>query len=151
MCVRAVRTDEVGKGTEDTERADRDEKLHCDLRSQIERSRGAPCEMRLGSERRRHIPQRGDYFAAVRFEDLLLVAAHQVDVELLDADGRQLPELRDVLLRIADHTEALDRFVIDEGGVRRARLGVVLVVVSGPAADIGGAIPRPATSALTRP
>src|SRR5258708_7154831 len=117
MCVGAVYTDKVGEGTEDTERADRDEKLHFDLRSRIERSRGAPCEMRLGSERRRHIPQRGDYFAAVGLEDLLLVAAHQVDVELLHADGRQLPELRDVLLCIADHTEALYRFVIDEGRV----------------------------------
>src|SRR5258706_14902846 len=115
MCVRGVRTDEVGKGTEDTERADRDEKLHFDLRSRIERSRGAPCEMRLGSERRRHIPQRGDYFAAVRFEYLLLIAAHEVDVELLHADGRQLPELRDVLLRIADHTEAFHRLVVHEG------------------------------------
>jgi hypothetical protein len=28
MYVRAVRTDEIGEGTEDTERADRDEKLH---------------------------------------------------------------------------------------------------------------------------
>jgi hypothetical protein len=44
MYVRAVHTDEIRKGTEDTERADRDEKLHFDLRSQVERSQGAPCE-----------------------------------------------------------------------------------------------------------
>ena len=44
MHVRAVSSEEVRKGTEGTERRDSDEKLHLDLRSQIERSRGAPCE-----------------------------------------------------------------------------------------------------------
>ena len=45
MRVRAVRTDEIGESAEDTERADRDEKLHFDLRSRIERSDGAPREI----------------------------------------------------------------------------------------------------------
>ena len=118
MRVRAVRAHEIGKGTEDNDRADRDEKLHFDLRSRIERSRGAPREMRLGSERGSHIPQSGDYFPSVCLEDLLLVAAHEVDVELPHADGGQLAELRDVLFCIADHTEALDRLIVDEGRVR---------------------------------
>src|SRR5512132_2787740 len=118
MRVRAVRADEIGKSTEDTERADRDEKLHFDLRSRIERSRGAPREMRLRSERGRHIPQSGDYFAAVCLEDLFLVAAHEVDVELLHADGGEFAQLGDVRLGIADHTEAPHRLIVDKGGVR---------------------------------
>src|SRR6266540_2672646 len=118
MRVSAVRTDEIRKGTEDAERADRDEKLHFDLRSRIERSLGAPCEMRLGSERGCHIPQCGDYFSAVRLEDLLLVAAHEVDVELPHTDGGELSELRDVIFCIADHTEALHRLIVDKGRVR---------------------------------
>jgi hypothetical protein len=45
MFVGAVFTEEVRKDTEDTERADREEKLHFDLRSQLERSQAAPCEI----------------------------------------------------------------------------------------------------------
>lgn len=45
MRVSAVRADDVSEGTEETERADRDEKLHFDLRSRVERSRGAPREI----------------------------------------------------------------------------------------------------------
>ena len=44
MNVSAIRTHEIGEGPEHTERADRDENLHFDLRSQVERSQGAPCE-----------------------------------------------------------------------------------------------------------
>jgi hypothetical protein len=44
MLVRAVSSEEVGEGTERTERSDSDKKLHLDLRSQLERSQGAPCE-----------------------------------------------------------------------------------------------------------
>ena len=118
MRVRSVRADEIGEGTEETERADRDEKLHFDLRSRIERSRGAPRETRLRSDGWRHIPQGGDYFATVGLEDLLLVPAHEVNVELLHADGGELAKLRDMFLCIADHTEALHRLIVDKGSVR---------------------------------
>ena len=44
MLVGAVSSEEIREGTEPSERRDSDEKLHFDLRSQIERSQGAPCE-----------------------------------------------------------------------------------------------------------
>ncbi len=45
MYVRAVRSEQVRECSERAERRDRDEELHFDLRSQIERSQCAPCEI----------------------------------------------------------------------------------------------------------
>ena len=44
MLVGAIHSEEIGQGTKSAERSDSDEKLHFDLRSQIERSKGARCE-----------------------------------------------------------------------------------------------------------
>ena len=44
MNIGAVRSEEVCQGTQRGDRGDRDKKFHLALRSQIERSQGAPCE-----------------------------------------------------------------------------------------------------------
>ena len=45
MGVRSVSPEQVREGTKCGERADRDDDLHIDLRSQVERSAGAPREI----------------------------------------------------------------------------------------------------------
>src|SRR5712692_4684741 len=85
-------------------------------------------------------PDGGDDLLAVDVEDALLVTAHEVDVELTDAERGELAQFRDVLVGLADHAEAVDGLVVHECGVRGPRLGVVVIVVAGPAADVGGEI-----------
>src|SRR5437764_3708702 len=86
--------------------------------------------------------ERRDDALAVELEHPLLFAAHEIDVELTDADGGQLAELFDVLVDLAGDAETIDRFVVDECGVRGARLRVMLVVVAGPISDVRGEIGR---------
>src|SRR3989442_10168036 len=50
---------------------------------------------------------------AIDLEDLLLLAAHEVDVELTHADRGELPQLFDVLLDLTGHAETVNRFVVD--------------------------------------
>src|SRR5882762_5804315 len=76
-----------------------------------------------------HPTKRGDDALAVELEDPLLLTAHEIDVELTDADRRELTELLDVLVDLAGHAETIDGLVVHERGVRRSRLSVMLVVV----------------------
>jgi len=90
--------------------------------------------------RRGRASERGDDALAVELEDPFLLAAHEIDVELTDADGSELAQLCDVLLDLAGHAETVDGFVVDECGIRRPRFGVVLVVVPGSVPDVRGEI-----------
>ena len=85
--------------------------------------------MRLTSMSRR--PHRRDDLAPDALELLALVAVHEVDVELVDAGVRQVVELLDDLVDLAEDAEPVGDLVADEAGVRRADLGVVVVVVAG--------------------
>ena len=67
---------------------------------------------------------------AVDLERLLLVAVHQVDVELVDAGIGQLAQLLDMVLDGADDAEAVDDLIAHERCVGRADFGVVQVVVA---------------------
>ena len=53
-----------------------------------------------------------------------------------------------MLVHFADHAKAIDRLVVDEGGIRRARLGVVLVVVAGPVTHVRGEVAGKAVLAV---
>ena len=69
---------------------------------------------------------------------LLLVAVHQVEVELVDAGRCELAELGDVLLDRPEDAEPVGHLVADEGRIRRADLGVVVVVVALAVPDVAG-------------
>src|SRR5205814_5160732 len=71
-----------------------------------------------------------DDLAPVGLERLFLSVRHQVDVELVDADGLELAQLLRALLGVADDAEALADLVGDELSVLRADARVILVVVS---------------------
>src|SRR2546423_13797131 len=89
-----------------------------------------------------HPRERGDDALAVKLEDPLLLAAHEIDVELPDADGGELTELVDVLVDLAGDAEAVHRLIVDECGVRGSGLGVMLVVVARAIAHVRGEIRR---------
>src|SRR5207248_10671662 len=55
-----------------------------------------------------------DDLAPVGLEGLLLAAAHEVDVELVDADRLELAQLRGRGLDVAEDAEAADELVGDE-------------------------------------
>ena len=71
---------------------------------------GSPLRRHL----RRHRRELRQDVAAVCLERLLLTLGHQVDVELVDADRLELPQLRDRLLGAADRAEAVADLVGDE-------------------------------------
>src|ERR1700722_9284595 len=74
-------------------------------------------------ELRQHIP-------LVNLQRLLLVAAHQINIELRDTDVGQLLQLLSVRLRRADQAETINHFVRDEIGVVAANLAVMLVIIA---------------------
>src|SRR2546428_5244711 len=88
--------------------------------------------------------ERWDDPFAVDLEDPLLIAAHQIDVELANADRGELAELFDVLIDLAGHAKAVDRLVVNEGRVRRTGFGMVLVVVTRAVPHVGGEVGRKA-------
>src|SRR4051794_25891645 len=85
--------------------------------------------IRIGPAAASAAPQGRDHRASVRLDGLFLVAVHEVEVELLHADPLELSQPGDLLGRLADYAEAIDRLVVDEAGVGGADLGVVVVVV----------------------
>src|SRR5918992_505928 len=91
---------------------------------------------RGGSGRR--VAQRRNDLATVDFELLLLVAVHEVDVELVDAGVGELPQLGDLLVGRPEHAEAVGHLVADERGVARTDLGVMVIVVPGTVRDVAG-------------
>src|SRR5256885_624320 len=84
--------------------------------------------------------ERRDDALAIELEDPLLLAAHEIDVELTDADRGELAELFDVLVDLAGDAETIDRFVVDECGIRGPRLGVMLVVIARAISDVRGEV-----------
>src|SRR3990170_877266 len=88
------------------------------------------------SSRRRHARQRRDDLAAVDLDLLLLVAVHEVEVELVDAGRGQFAQLADVVVRGSQDAEAVGPLVAHEAGIGRADLGVVEVVVAGAVLDV---------------
>src|SRR4029077_15977585 len=60
------------------------------------------------------------------------------EVELVDAGLGQLIELFDVFLGRAEDAKPAGHLVLAEGRVRRANLGMVVVVVPGSVADVAG-------------
>src|SRR5215211_5910990 len=70
-----------------------------------------------------------DDLPPIDLERLLLRVRHQVDVELVDADGLELLQLLRRLRRRAEDAEAVDDLVGHELAVLRADAGVLLVVV----------------------
>src|SRR5438093_8553379 len=99
-----------------------------------EEARGA------GLGRSRQARERRDDALAVELQDPLLLAAHEVDVELTDADCAERLQLLDVLVDLPGDTEAANRFVVDERGVRRAGFRVMLVVVARAIPHVRGQI-----------
>src|SRR2546426_1116361 len=79
--------------------------------------------------------RRGDV-STVDLEHLLLVAIHQVDIELIDTDLGQPPKLGQVAVARADHAEPVGHLVANEARIRRADLGMMEVVVARPIPDI---------------
>src|SRR5215831_13294013 len=71
-----------------------------------------------------------DDLASVGLESLLLAVRHEVDVELVDADGLELAQLPPALLDAPDDAEALADLVGDELAVLGPDARVVLVVVA---------------------
>src|SRR5438874_2947383 len=65
-----------------------------------------------GLGRRGRARKGGDDALAVELEDSFLLAAHEIDVELADADGGELAKLCDVLVDLARHAETVDGFVV---------------------------------------
>ena len=85
----------------------------------------------LGARTSRRTSAHGrDDVAAVGLELVLLVAVHEVEVELVDAGRGELAQLGDVLVDRAEDAEPVGDLVADEGRVGRADLGVVVVVVA---------------------
>ena len=98
----------------------------------------APCDRSLRARRKPASRHRRDDLAPDPLELLALVAVHQVDVELVDAGVREDVELLDDLVDLAEDAEPVRDLVADEAGVRRADLGVVVVVVAGAVLDVAG-------------
>src|SRR5439155_1496399 len=71
-------------------------------------------ETRLGGGRGGNPRQGGDDPFAVDLEDFFFVTAHQIDVELVNADRGELAELFDVLIDLPGHAKAVDRLVVNE-------------------------------------
>src|SRR5688500_8737290 len=84
------------------------------------------------------LAEAGNNVAGVGRQRLLLVAVHQVDVELVDARIGQGRELGAVLVDRSDHAEAIDHVVGDKLRVVGADFCVVQVVVALAVADVGG-------------
>src|SRR5436190_22567006 len=106
-------------------------------------SRPAAAPMRRAPRRRRLVPrglppsggagrrsQGRDDLQAVDLEDGLLVAVHQVDVELVDPHLGEPAELRDVVVDRAEDAEAVRDLVPDAPRVRRPDLPGVVVVIA---------------------
>ena len=70
--------------------------------------------------------------STVDVERRFFVAAHQVDVELVDAESRQFAQAAPVLLDGADDAEAVHDLVRDELRVAAADFGMVAIVVARP-------------------
>src|SRR5687768_1712568 len=81
---------------------------------------------------------RRDDLATVDLERLLLVAVHQVDVELVDTGVGQFGQLAPVVVDRSDDAEAVDHLVGHELCIGRADLRVMQVVVSRPVANVTG-------------
>src|SRR2546422_6863027 len=83
-----------------------------------------------------------DDLVAVGLQRLFLPVGHEVDVELVDADRFELPELLRRLLHRAEHAEAVDDLVRHELTMSSPDAGVVLVVVELPRLDELREVPR---------
>jgi len=68
-------------------------------------------------------------FPSIDVQGFFFFAAHQVNVELGDADGTQAVQFLAVCFDGADETEAIHDFIADEIGVVAANFAVVEVVV----------------------
>ena len=78
------------------------------------------------------LSERWDDVLPVGLDLFLLVAVHQVEVELVDARDLQLAQLGHMLVGRAEDAEPIGYLIADERGIRRADLGMVAVVVAGP-------------------
>src|SRR5215469_11440254 len=67
----------------------------------------------------------------------LLVAAHQVDIELSYPDRRQLLEPANVFIRGPDHGEPVHDLVRDEFSIRASNFCMMQVIVPLAAAHVG--------------
>src|SRR5580658_11152471 len=68
-------------------------------------------------------------FAAVNFKSLFFFAAHQVNVELRDADAAQSLQLLAMLFDRTDQAKTVDYLISDEIGVVAANFTVMKVIV----------------------
>src|SRR5215471_7001506 len=82
--------------------------------------------------------QGGNDLVAERLQRLLLTVGHEVDVELVDADGLELLQLRLCLLGGAEDAEAVADLVGHEFPVLRPDPGMLVVVVELPRLDVVG-------------
>jgi len=71
----------------------------------------------------------GKNIAGVGGQGLFFFAAHEVDIELGDADRAEAVELLAMLLDGADETEAIDDFIGNEIGVIAADFAMMVVIV----------------------
>ena len=69
------------------------------------------------------------HFPAVDIERFFFVAAHEVDIELCDADFFERVEFFEVGFNRANEAETVDDFIADEIGVVAANFAVVVVIV----------------------
>src|SRR5712692_8402656 len=76
-------------------------------------------------------------FTSINVQGLLFIAAHQINVELGDADLAQNFELLAMFLDGADQTKTVNDFVGDEISVVTADLAMVMVVILAAIADEG--------------
>src|SRR5215475_4512291 len=77
-----------------------------------------------------------NHFLSINLHGLLLVAAHQINIELRHAGSFKLLQPPYLFFDRPDNAEAVDHFVGDEFRVAAADLGVVQVVVAFTIFDI---------------
>ena len=112
--------------------------------------RNRPRLVRREGLRRLPALERRDDLVAVGGERAFLVVVHQVDGKVVDPQGLQLPQLRDMVLGGSEHAQPVDDAVGYELGVRVAAAAVVRVVVSLTLADVLGELSGPPSSRLRR-
>src|SRR5215475_8003286 len=79
-----------------------------------------------------------NHISPVNLHRLLLIAAHQINIELSHAGLFKLLQPPNLFFDRPDDAEAVDHFVGDKFGVAAADLGVMQVVVAFAVIDIRG-------------
>ena len=83
-----------------------------------------------------------DHLVAVRGQRRVLGVVLEVQPEVIDAEGGELSQARDMCLGRSDQAEPLDDLVGHELGVGVAGASVLVVVVSLASGDVVGQAPR---------